>query len=199
MTQTGTPNKAATTKPRRKKGPPKTMGRPPLLTEATRKRMVDLVKGGNYPETSAAMAGVSRPTLRSWLRDAGVIRTAREEGKRSDRSLTARERLLLDFLTELEAAQGEAEARDVNVISRAAAGIPAITDAAGKVVRAAVPADWRPAAWMLEHRNRDRWGPKVEVSGQVAVGGVDGKPIEIVIDSWAGLARFSEGSKVDKG
>jgi len=42
------------------------MARPTKLTPAVQKKIVDAIKAGNYMETAAAYAGISKQTLYNW-------------------------------------------------------------------------------------------------------------------------------------
>lgn len=72
-------------------------GRPSKLTPEIAKRIIDLVRAGNFAEAAAGAAGITRQTLHNWLRRGA------EEG----------EGPFFDFAQELEIAAGEAEAKDV--------------------------------------------------------------------------------------
>ena len=135
--------------PARKKRMSSTPGRPTLLTPEVHKKIVDLVRGGNFPETAASAAGVSRPTLRSWMREGAEL--VRNHVGTGTRALSKRQRLLLSFLTDLDRAFGEAEARDVLLIGKHA------------------EEDWRAAAWRLERRNRQQWAPLQRIEQTSAV------------------------------
>lgn len=75
-------------------------GRPSKLDEGLIKLICDSVRKGNYIETAAAAAGISKQTLYSWLK-AG----AREEDP-----------LAVEFLDAYKKAEAEAEAANVNMI-----------------------------------------------------------------------------------
>ena len=138
--------------PKKRTGRPP--GRPELLTPEVHKRIIELIAGGNFPETAAAVVGVSRPTLRHWLLEGARAKRDAAGGKKC----SPKERRWASFLTDVDAALGEAEARDVLLIAKQAQGG---INGSG--------ADWRASAWLLEHRNRDRWGrvEKVEMSGSL--------------------------------
>ena len=134
-------------------------GQPSLLTPATAKRICDLVRAGNFPETAAQACGVDRTTMLGWLREGGAIRRRLGVNAPTAR-LSEHRRALVDFSTELDKAFGEAEARDVILVGRSAQG----TDKR--------PGDWRAAAFLLERRNRQRWSADVLVDDP----GSDGTP-----------------------
>lgn len=80
-------------------------GRPTGLTPLVHEAVVKAVAQGNYLETAAAMAGVSRATVFAWLKE-GDAETGRPEFQR--------------FAEDVRRAQGEAETRLVETINEAA-------------------------------------------------------------------------------
>lgn len=80
------------------------MARPTKLTPELRDRICAFLRAGNYVETAAAAAGISKETLYKWLR-----RGARSKGGPCR-----------DFADAVAVAQAQAEARDVALIARAA-------------------------------------------------------------------------------
>lgn len=82
----------------------KRMGRPPKFNEEAANRIVIAVRGGNYMETAAALAGISKDTLYAWLRTG-----ARQKSGQ-----------LRDFSDAVKKALGEAEATDLALIQKAA-------------------------------------------------------------------------------
>jgi hypothetical protein len=81
-----------------------TAGRPTKLTPELAKRILDSIRAGNYLETSAAFAGISKVTLFEWLK----------------RGHTQKTGIHRDFLRSVEKALAEAEVRDVLIITQAA-------------------------------------------------------------------------------
>lgn len=79
-------------------------GRPTKLTPEVARTIADYVKAGNYIETAAAAAGISKQTLYSWMK-AGARATAGPHR---------------EFLDAVEKAQAESEVTDVLRISVAA-------------------------------------------------------------------------------
>lgn len=82
------------------------MARPTLLTDEVHKRIVDLVRAGNYVETAAAAAGVGTRTVRDWMR----------RGANEDDGIY---RALADDIAK---AHAEAEALAIQIVNRAATG-----------------------------------------------------------------------------
>lgn len=100
-------------------------GRPTKLTPELQAKICDALRTGNYLETAAAFAGIDKTTLFDWLR----------RGARSTSGIYH------DFSRAVEKALADSEARDVALVSKAAAeGI------------------WQAAAWRLERKFPERWG-----------------------------------------
>jgi hypothetical protein len=85
------------------KGSPRPPGRPTKLTAELKEAICEAVRGGNYIETAAAMCGVSKQVLYTWMK-AG----ARDE----DAAHVA-------FLDAVRKAQADAEGRNVALIAKA--------------------------------------------------------------------------------
>lgn len=83
--------------------PPK-RGRKTKLTRETHEKIIEAIRGGNYIETAAAFAGISKVTLYKWLR-----KGARSKGGP-----------LRDFTRDVRAALAAAEVRDIALIGKAA-------------------------------------------------------------------------------
>ncbi|TCW39174.1 hypothetical protein EDC32_102420 [Laceyella sacchari] len=79
-------------------------GRPTKLTPALQEKIVMMIRGGNYIETAAAYAGISKQTLYNWLR-----RGARQKSGQ-----------YREFALAVEQALAEAEMRDLALIEQAA-------------------------------------------------------------------------------
>lgn len=80
------------------------MARPTKLTKELTDEICATVKAGNFIETAAAAAGISRSVLRLWLR----------KGNR------AKNGIYREFLDRIKRAQAEAEIKDVKQIETAA-------------------------------------------------------------------------------
>lgn len=78
-------------------------GRPTKLTPETQETILNAIRAGNYIETAAALAGISKETFYKWLR-------------RGARAKTGKHR---DFVDAVEKAQAEAEALDLQIIRQA--------------------------------------------------------------------------------
>lgn len=78
-------------------------GRPSKLTPETAQRILDCIRAGNYLETSAAYAGISKSSLFNYLRRGNQQRRGKYR----------------ELLESVERALAEAEVRDVLTIERA--------------------------------------------------------------------------------
>jgi transposase len=102
-----------------------TRGRPTKLTPELQAKICDAIRAGNYLETAAAFAGINKTTLHRWLR----------------RGANAHQGAYHAFSRAVDKAFADSEARDVALISKAAA-----------------EGSWQAAAWRLERRFPERWG-----------------------------------------
>lgn len=84
--------------------PGKTRGRPTKLTPELSREICDYVRMGNYVETAAAIAGISKDSIYRWLK----------------KGANAKSGIFREFSDAVKKAQAEAEARDVGLIGRAA-------------------------------------------------------------------------------
>lgn len=121
------------------------MARPTKLDAERTERIVELIRAGNYSETAAKASGISPATFYSWLAEG---RAAREKGGK----LNARERSCIEFLEAVEKSRGEAEARAVAIVTRAA-----------------MDGTWQAAAWYLERTQPDRYGRRQRIDVEAKV------------------------------
>ena len=142
-------------------------GRPTKLNDELKDQICKVVRAGNYIETAAAYAGLSKQTLYDWMKRGRRESEARNEGKSGIR----KEEKYVRFLDAIEKALADGEIRDVAIVAQAATE------------------NWQAAAWKLERRNPGRWGRvRHEITGK------DGGPVEV--KTWAELAaRAAEGSE----
>lgn len=80
------------------------MGRPTKLTKELQAKVIEAVRAGNYIETAAAYAGISKPSLYDWMK----------RGNNQNKGIYR------DFLNAIEKALADAEMRDVLIIGNAA-------------------------------------------------------------------------------
>lgn len=114
------------------------------ISEEKIKQIVEAVRAGNFIETAAAFAGLSKQTLYNWLKEGMRERDRRENGEEPDRTKD----MYVKFSIDIEQAMAEAEMRDVEIITKAA------------------EQQWQAAAWRLERKFPDRWGKKVAVDAK---------------------------------
>ena len=166
------------------------MGRPSIITPEMTNRIVQLLKAGNYVETAAAMAGVSKQTLFNWMKRGARERERLEKNPRA--KVRLKEAPYADFLDSVEKAQAQAEVVDVAAISAGARG------------------SWQAAAWRLERKFPARWGRrdhlKVVMEKEVdsfisdLKAALDPATFQVVIDAVANLVGPREaGSEVGEG
>lgn len=147
-------------------------GRKVLLSTDVFNAIIASLRAGNYIETAAAYAGISKNTLFEWLK----------RGRREKRRLAKDKRLrprssegqFVIFVDGVSRALAESEVRDTTMIAKAAAGgqafteIKEIKDANGNVVSTQITTktlapQWQAAAWRLERRYPKKWGRRVAI------------------------------------
>lgn len=121
--------------------------------------------------TAAALAGWSSSALDSYLTQG---RAALAAGNPDD----AKAR----FVVAVRRAEAEAKRAALAIIVRAAQGLDAVLDEQGRIVTPAKEGDWRAAAWLLERRWPEQYGPRrllvgpdgpVEVRAEVTVAALE--------------------------
>jgi hypothetical protein len=103
------------------------VGRKTKLTDELANRIVQVLRAGGYVETAATVAGVGRRRLNEWL------------ARGDPRGTNPRDAVYRRFRERVERARGEAEARNVALITQAAS------------------TNWQAAAWLLERTYPERW------------------------------------------
>jgi len=93
-------------------------------------QLLAAIRAGSHPSVACEAVGIGKRTLARWM-SRGLT------GKKGDEQFA-------ELRAKIERARGEAEARSVAQIARAAAD------------------DWRAAAWLLERGFPDRWGRPAE-------------------------------------
>lgn len=132
--------------------------RPIILDKGVQDNIVDAILGGNYLETAAAYAGVSRATLFEWLAKG---REAQAQIQREEENLIPNAQVYADFLDAVEGAQARAEVQAVASLRKA--GLE----------------HWQATAWWLE-RSRPRKYGRLE---RTEITGADGAPIAIDLNA----------------
>lgn len=128
-------------------------GRPTKLDDEMQEKLVQAIRAGNYMETAAAFAGISKDTLYRWLRRGARERKRLEDDE--DAILNPEEAPFVRFSYSIEKAQAESEVRDVSLIGKHA------------------EYTWQAAAWRLERKFPARWGRK-------PMGNTDGEGTQII-------------------
>lgn len=141
-------------------------GRPTKLTPEVKEAIVNQIRIGNYIETAALVAGISKQSLYDWLK----------------RGREAKRGIYKDFLDAVEQAQAEAEARDLSLIDEAGHGMAAVVikesyekNKEGQLVlierteEKRVTKDWRAIAWRLEKKHPKKYGKqsKLEITATI--------------------------------
>jgi transposase len=130
-------------------------GRPTKLTPEITEKIATAVRAGNYIETAAGTAGISKDTLYRWLKEG-----ARTKARESD---------VARFSDAIQKALADAEASGVAAITQA--GMPR-KDKNGKIV---AQGSWQAIAWRLERMHPEKYGMRQRVDHA----GVPNRPIEI--------------------
>lgn len=112
-------------------------GRPTKLTPELQAKIVSAIAAGNYMETAAAYAGISRDSLYEWLKRGRKERLRIEAGMPKNR----RETRYAEFSEAVEKSMAQAEVADIAVIGMAAAS-----------------GQWQAAAWRLERKYPEKYG-----------------------------------------
>ena len=143
-------------------------GRPSKLTPEIIETIGRALRGGAYLETCADLVGVSRLTIRNW------IKIGREEiesvESRSRERIRKSKALYVDFFNMVNKALAEAEIQASAIVLSAAAGwvtekekTTIKTDAAGNILEQSTTTethkrrDWRAALEFLDRRFPERW------------------------------------------
>jgi hypothetical protein len=114
-------------------------GRPTKLTRRVHAEILESLEGGNYLETAAAFAGVTKQSVHNWIRLGRQLSGRLEAGEKMG-ELTTDERRLVRFFDEVLIARAAGEMKLVGQIDDAATH------------------DWRAAAWRLERMFPERYG-----------------------------------------
>lgn len=124
------------------------MSRRTSLTPETQEKVVEHIRAGNYRETAARAAGITRQTLWNW----------------EQRALTGEEPFA-SFAEALDQAEAEAE---TTMLARVNAAGPAVTGVSG-------PDPWQATAWVMERRWPKRWASRVRTVVAEEVEGLEKK------------------------
>jgi len=131
------------------------------LTPQMLLNLCDQLRKGHFPETAAALCGITKQTLVKW------IRRASEPGA---------PKIYIDLALSIERAQAEAEARELEIIRICSQGYRPKYDESGKLVMAGRNPNWQAAAWLLERRHPKKWGKREQVN---LTTGDEDRPIDL--------------------
>lgn len=146
--------------------PKRKRGRPVLLNPEVQDTIVTAIRAGNYIETAAAAAGISKETLYDWLRQGAKAK----EGK------------FKDFSDSVQKAMADSEMREVSVLDHAMGGGATISkrvtetvtekkggDTITKTVTEETiqPPQWQPAAWRLERKHPEKYGQRQRIDANL--------------------------------
>lgn len=157
-------------------------GRPSKFTPETRERIISALRANAYIETAAAYAGIEKDTFYRWL-------------KMGARAKSGPYR---EFSDAIKQTMGEAEVRDLAVISKAANGYDVVKTkrvigSDGKVETEETTSrefSWQAAAWRLERKYPQKWGRR----DHLEVAGDEERPLKVraEVELWADPARMAK-------
>lgn len=164
-------------------------------------RIIEALRIGEYVETAAELAGVSKRTVYEWLKVGAQATDAVERQGRTLKSLTAHQRDCMEFSHAVAEAQALARTDDVATLAELAHGGRQIVtttvkrDAEGKVVEHTTRTETaQPNAavlmWRLERRHPEDWGRR-----RIEISGPDGEaiPLEVRASSLVAALRQHQG------
>lgn len=146
------------------------IGRPTIISQDIIDKIANAVRAGNYIETAAAYAGISKDSLYKWLKKGAKSRNSPNP--------LSEDELYRSFSYAMEKALADSEAHDVAVIAQAARGgaiigrktitkhtvgddgRPIETTTTEEDLAAPV---WQAAAWRLERKFPEKWGRRERI------------------------------------
>lgn len=164
-------------------------------------RIVEALRIGEYVETAAELAGVSKRTVYEWLKVGAQATDAVERQGRTLKSLTQHQRDCMEFSHAVAEAQALARTDDVATLAQLArGGHPVVTttvkrNAEGQVIEHTTRTETaQPNAavlmWRLERRHPEDWGRR-----RIEISGPDGEaiPLEVRASSLVAALRQHQG------
>jgi transposase len=130
-------------------------GRPTKLTPEKQEEILRAIRNGNYIETAAACAGISKPAFYDWLKRGALEKDRVEKDPRY--RIRKEEQKFVEFSNAVQKALAGAEDEDLSLIRRASR-----------------LGAWQASAWRLERKFPNKWGHKARVE----VTGKDGESIK---------------------
>ena len=131
-----------------------TTGRKTILNQAMFDAIVDLLKRGNYVNTTARAVGIDPSNISVWVKKGRDLEAL-------DRELDETEQMFVLFSHEVEKARAFAEVQNVEVIRKASQD------------------NWTAAAWWLERTSPQNWG-RVQ---RTEITGANGGAIEVDVEA----------------
>lgn len=126
---------------------PKQRGaKPPSINDPKIQDLLKALRYGNYMDAACAAAGIGVTTVYRWINEGQEEAQRIEQNKQPNLAKTC----YLEIMEGIEKARGEAEARNVAVIQKAAQD-----------------GTWQASAWWLERSRPQKWGrfTRTEVTG----------------------------------
>lgn len=163
-------------------------GRPTLLTDETRKTLIDGLRLGLPVQIACEAADISPSTFYGWMQRG----YSEHEARAQDDDPLDEEEPYMDLYREVQRARAAAATRNVGLIQKAAQGGAVTEETTRKfrdpetgelvqetTVKRQAP-DWRAAAWYLERSHRGEFAKGAE---QVEISGSGGGPIQVSADA----------------
>ena len=133
-----------------------------MLGPETVRVICSALSAGAYPEEAASAARISRSTYYAWMARGRVARESLE----SAQPLAEVDQPFLDLLDAVEQASAAAEIAALEIVGRAADW-----------------GSWRAAAWFLERRYPQKWGPGRKAAAEAPnAGAVESGPTEVTVE-----------------
>lgn len=144
------PKKPKNNSPEFPKRPPSKPGAAKKLTPERKEKILELLRAGNYIETTAKACGLCSMSIHRWIRSGREISERIEENKQDPKTLNKTDKWYLAFYYDVVQAQAEAETSLVATIKTAAKD------------------NWVAAMTMLERKHPEHWGrrDKIEYTGE---------------------------------
>jgi transposase len=141
------------------------MGRPLKLTKDLQTRLCKFLRQGCYREQAALCVGIGVSTFYRWM-DLGEDQRRRVNGRTKTKRAP---RAYREFREAVENAEAVIEALMVETVRRSAFEVQTSVEGERVIIK-----DWRAAAWFLERKARERWGPDPALMGGAGPGEGEG-------------------------
>lgn len=177
-------------------------GRPTLLTDKTAAAIVERLRMGCYIEEAAAVAGVHRYTVHTWMKQGAKARNAIDAGETTWSKLGAQDRRCLEFLVSVDQARDEWFGRanetlhDLGVGGRQVTTVTTKVLANGDVEETTKVEHLAPnpqvLQWRMEHMDPARYGKRAPL--EINLGGQPDNPltVEHTVSTESLMGRLAE-------